>query len=241
MWSWRGSPKGQGWSGGEASLPCKGATAGAAGKLGQPRADSLSQATSSGRQMFAEVHWSILGKGKGTPRPADAAERRDKLNKDDSDHFDIEEQLRKARTRCQAKLRVLSDLESGLSRLEEETKVLKKKMLRTSEEAKAVRVQYDADMTVIEALNDIRRSQCWRRPEPGGASSSRTATGSSGSSGWLADSAVDHEDRRTRSPANKGLQQTQAANAGSPRQPRKGFEKGGGGVKEANGWAQGGF
>ena len=137
-----------------------------AGKLGQPRADSLPRTASSGRQMFAEVHWSILGKGKGTPRPAVVADRRDKI-KDDSDHFDIEEQLSKARTRCQAKLRVLSDLESGLSRLEEETRVLKKKMLRTSEEAKAVRVQYDADMTVIEALSDIRRSQCWRRPEPG--------------------------------------------------------------------------
>ena len=115
---------------------------------------------------------------------------------------------------------------------------MKKKMLRTSEEAKAVRVQYDADMTVIEALNDIRRSQCWRRPEPVGASSSRTATGSTGSSGRQADSAVDHEDRRTRSPANKGLLQTRGASAVSPSQQRKGVEKGGG-VKEAKGRAKG--
>ena len=241
MWSWRGSPKGQGWNGGDASATSKGAAACAAGKSGILPAELPPRATISGREMFAEVHWSILGKGKGAQKPAETAQRSDSPRKDDSDHFDIEEQLRKARSRCQAKLRVLCDLESGLSRLEEQTRSLRQQMLRTSAEAKAVRVQYDADMTVIEALNDIRRSQCWRRPEPGGgASSSRTATGSSGSSGRHAVGAVDHDDRRTRSPALKGAVPPRAAGDGSPSHGRKGSEKGGG-AKQVNGWLNGGF
>ena len=116
---------------------------------------------------------------------------------------------------------------------------MRRQMLRTSEEVKAVRLQYNADIMVIEALTDIRRSQWWRRPEQGGASSSTAAAGSVGSSGRQDDRAAGLADRRTRSPTRVGDLQTRAMRGVSPRQEGKGGQKGA--AKLPNGWAQGGF
>ena len=60
-------------------------------------------------------------------------------------------------------------MEAHLSQLEQNSRELRQLIAKTVEEVAIFRRQYNADITMIEALTDIRRAQERSRPAAGGA------------------------------------------------------------------------